>query len=68
MVLKNLKGKIFMVSIPYRHAKNNVEEKILLRILFVFQFLIGTLKTYNKFSNILNEIRFQFLIGTLKTL
>ncbi len=33
----------------------------------MFQFLIGTLKTFSSLRELYAEVRFQFLIGTLKT-
>ena len=45
-----------------------MEEEILLRVLFTFQFLIGTLKTEENMRGVVVCIKeFQFLIGTLKT-
>ena len=54
------------VSIPHRYAKNaGCVPGLCAGIRF--QFLIGTLKTLNKYHCLLMMNRFQFLIGTLKT-
>ncbi len=56
----------YRVSIPHRYAKNPAD--IVCAIgRFLFQFLIGTLKTVYGYYVYYGFIEFQFLIGTLKT-
>jgi len=55
-----------IVSIPHRYAENK-EVNIFNGLLYEFQFLIGTLKTYTSCFPASTLALFQFLIGTLKT-
>ena len=62
------KGLVFSnVSIPYRHAKNGYGDNSTSIWIYLFQFLIGTLKTQQIIKAIDKQLSFQFLIGTLKT-
>ena len=54
------------VSIPHRQTKNSQLAFVNL-LIFVFQFLIGRLKTAQQTTGVLNFCEFQFLIGRLKT-
>ncbi len=45
--IEKIRWWIAIVSIPYRHAKNNKTLMEMLEMIDVFQFLIGTLKTFH---------------------
>ena len=55
------------VSIPYRYYKNGTGYTPTTWEAELFQFLIGTIKTYTSHVAFLNCLKFQFLIGTIKT-
>ena len=55
------------VSIPRRYAKNALDHIGVKNIRDKFQFLVGTLKTFQCWKIPANIRKFQFLVGTLKT-
>ncbi len=56
-----------VVSIPQRYARNSPKASWDNPRQFLFQFLIGTLETFNTENQKLRFFEFQFLIGTLET-